>query len=840
MRAASKEIIKHRIANEVKPIWNLLRKSRIHERLKVNLWRMVIEVLLIRKQIVIRLGHEDSMCGFHGEGWNRGKINLLGIIKRFNLALEEFIMLKATEKQQCSATSSSNFVSWIPPPTGWIKVNMDVTHSERGSVAAMVVRNEDGKLLLLSSTLTSCRSSFEAEFKALNWVAAFAEARNWKQVCWEVDVMEVVKTIKATKEPTNCILFPLIVVYLGMNSLENILSCVLDMLTAEQACAAVTHLSIDYLLLLMDSCGKFPTLSTNPLLLVGKRVGERCSRSSNKRRMQKDLDRISQLPEEILVLILCWLSVDEAARTSVLSRRWGKLWMRTILATPRLEFNCMKKSKLVLRHPSETSDSERYEYANLVNKATKLHTAPTLEEFAVAFPFNSKNSKDIDRWVEFAAEKQVKKLKLDFSVKVCHDDDSYNGFLASQESNKGLYRLRDLYLRGVDVVDKAMSCVFSSSPFLERLCVIGSRQLHILEVASPNLNYLEIIGCKNLQLLNISAPNLRKIKLILGEALLGIDSVSAPDLSHVSLYLRYMSNDIFGLFNCIQNLLERFSQVKKKFSLRLSCDIFCEIARIIDLRHQFPELSNVEHLKLSIMNPWPWWYFVGLEWAQGLLWPCALVKAAPLLHKLSIELIHRRHQFAVRHFNFKWMDEDIPEKVKAKADIRHSHRHLKVVELVGFTGCRNDIELVLHLLEIAVSLEKVIISVCLPSSSEHGHIMRYEENPFAEQFQQCAQLLKKTRPDFANVYHFCHIFLAHCLHLRCVTEEFDFAGAKFRSTPVCLADYSMWSVCFHQPANLPRSFCKDKGSMPFYRSIAYALLNCSALLECCVKGNRSS
>ena len=38
--------------------------------------------------------------------------------------------------------------------------------------------------------------------------------------------------------------------------------------------------------------------------------------------------------------------------------------------------------------------------------------------------------------------------------------------------------------------------------------------------------------------------------------------------------------------------------------------------------------------------------------------------------------------------------------------------------MVGFTGCRHEVELVLHLLEIATSLEKLIILVCLESLLE--------------------------------------------------------------------------------------------------------------------------
>ncbi|KAF3438916.1 hypothetical protein FNV43_RR17191 [Rhamnella rubrinervis] len=88
-------------------------------------------------------------------------------------------MLKVLEKQYCSAaTNPSSSIIWVHPPMGWIKVNMDMAHTVNGSAAAIVVRNEDEKLLLLSSTLINCRSPFEAELEALNWATTFAEAEN--------------------------------------------------------------------------------------------------------------------------------------------------------------------------------------------------------------------------------------------------------------------------------------------------------------------------------------------------------------------------------------------------------------------------------------------------------------------------------------------------------------------------------------------------------------------------------------------------------------------------------------------------------------------------------------
>lgn len=234
----------------------------------------------------------------------------------------------------------------------------------------------------------------------------------------------------------------------------------------------------------------------------------------------------------------------------------------------------MKKLKYVFRHPSKTSVSEAYEYVDLVDEVTKLHPLPTLEEFTVGFPFNSMNSEDIDRWVEFAAEKQVKKLKFDFGIKIHHTDRSYEGFLASQGIGRRFNSLRDLYLRGVNVDPKVMHCLFSSSPFLQRLCVIDSQHLYMLEVDAPNLNCLEIRNCDNLQLLNISAPNLNKLKLFLGDSLLGIENMSAPGLSHLTLGLHYISiARVRCIVDCFQELLGRFSQVKKTLTLSMSCEV---------------------------------------------------------------------------------------------------------------------------------------------------------------------------------------------------------------------------------------------------------------------------
>ncbi|KAF3436054.1 hypothetical protein FNV43_RR23146 [Rhamnella rubrinervis] len=451
-----------------------------------------------------------------------------------------------------------------------------------------------------------------------------------------------------------------------------------------------------------------------------------------KRETQKeDEDHMSKLPEEILVWILCKLSVEAAARMSVVSRRWNKLWKKAIVVTLSLKFYCSKINR-VLGLRSVTSDNKMQEYVNRVNQVLKLHKRPTLDEFTVAYPLHSKYSRDINKWVEFAAKKQVKKLALNFCVRYHSIDKkpSYDcGFLTSSGGIK-FHELTDLYLKGVDVTDNVIHCLLSNSPLIERLCVNDSKRLHNLEVTASNLRYLDIRLCKKLEYLKIHAPNLNVMKLhtLAADPIHIRVNLYAPNLSRLSVvfsFARCLSEPILWPFtDYFQELFAQFSQVKKRLSIKIFPEVVCAIAKTSFVPH--PELSYVEHLKVTVDCPWPSWYrATTYSWFQGILWPSSLVKAAPSLHKLSLKLFHRGHKFTLRDIDVMWRIEDIAKKVKENVG-NYSHQNLKVVELIGYTGVRYEIQLLLHLVEIAASLEKLVIHVCVPNLYWHKeeHILR--------------------------------------------------------------------------------------------------------------------
>lgn len=242
------------------------------------------------------------------------------------------------------------------------------------------------------------------------------------------------------------------------------------------------------------------------------------------------MDLVSKLPDEILISILSLLSMEEAGRTRVLCRRWEKLWMNTFRFTPSLD--------LYFRNGFGRKTTSTI--VNWVNQVVKLHDeGQTVEDLTVqAYNLNSSHSDSIDGWIEFAAQKRVKKLYLDFNNPIVWLPEGLP--YSFQSSFPIMHWLRDLHTRRIQVSEEVIHRLFSTSPFLERLSLIDSPYLDKLEIDSssaPNLKFLLLKCCKNLQHLRISTPILNSMRI--GRfPLLRHFLLSVPNLSNATLSLR--------------------------------------------------------------------------------------------------------------------------------------------------------------------------------------------------------------------------------------------------------------------------------------------------------------
>lgn len=270
---------------------------------------------------------------------------------------------------------------------------------------------------------------------------------------------------------------------------------------------------------------------------------------------------LDQLPEDILISIICKLSTEDGARTvSLVSRRWNHLWKSLLQSASRLSFhidNIFPNSRYRLDQSKVGRRKKQLvEAANRV--LLELHRASTLEELTIGWNLNFRYSSEITSWLEFAARKRVKKLKLEFDSEFCDKTTWPFRLRPIVVGRLSMYWLRDLHIRRVDADQKAIEAVISNSSFLERLTLIDIVNLTELEIVSaPALNYLNIGSCCDLQWLSITAPNLNTMQISNLCEIIGIRVSSVPRLSDLIISIPHMLGFVLNCYGLLLNQLNR-------------------------------------------------------------------------------------------------------------------------------------------------------------------------------------------------------------------------------------------------------------------------------------------
>ncbi|KAL8489627.1 hypothetical protein ACS0TY_025510 [Phlomoides rotata] len=245
----------------------------------------------------------------------------------------------------------------------------------------------------------------------------------------------------------------------------------------------------------------------------------------NKRIKEMPIDRFGELPDSLLIHILSFLNVKEAAITSVLSKRWESLWAEL----PRLEFRAEMGR---MDSPGDGSIQKTRDFVCWVNRALAVRTVNYLENFDVRFLFHKCFSSDVDAWVKFAAKNKVKKLNLHL---YCWDDlyappeAMYScpslttlhvkGCIMDFKRTVEWQSLTDLHLHEVFVDQRLLDKILSSCPVLYTLFLQRCRGFNLLEVNSRSrLHRLSVEDCEykeDAPSLKISAPSIHSLKVVL-------------------------------------------------------------------------------------------------------------------------------------------------------------------------------------------------------------------------------------------------------------------------------------------------------------------------------------
>ncbi|OVA12766.1 F-box domain [Macleaya cordata] len=199
-------------------------------------------------------------------------------------------------------------------------------------------------------------------------------------------------------------------------------------------------------------------------------------------------DYISDLPQNIIDKILMLLPIEDAVRTTVLSKKWMYKW----ITIPELVF--IDKFKWTQK------------LVSFIDRVLILHKGP-LTNFTYYFLW-SHNSLNLNQWIIHLANKEIKELIINsFCINESITMPSYlysclnlthlelfNCTLREPPPNfVGFKSLKSLILHHPDIKSPSFDRLLSSCPVLERLKIVSLMPLYLYSCL--NLTHLELSRC---------------------------------------------------------------------------------------------------------------------------------------------------------------------------------------------------------------------------------------------------------------------------------------------------------------------------------------------------------
>ncbi|KAL6577921.1 hypothetical protein OROMI_010249 [Orobanche minor] len=362
-------------------------------------------------------------------------------------------------------------------------------------------------------------------------------------------------------------------------------------------------------------------------------------------------DRISQLPDEIIVLILSFLPQNESIATSVLSSRWSNLWKRT----PKLNFN---------------TNLLKINGGNLIPVRGRWH----VESYKYLEMFGRLE-------FDFLCEEATRMVDL---TELFRDENIYG----CPQDRIAFKSLKRLCLKCVKLGGEAIRLFLCNCPLLQQLFIHRAVLTSEVEVCGMTLRlkHLDICSCTVQDSVNgessikVSAPNLTWLRVDATSQKLSLENIPKlirGDYTFTSPSPDYSKNFPSAVFSCISQL--------RILNLNL-------LYPKVFLTNAFPLMPKLKKLIVRYNG----------TYAHGLLPLTALIWAAPRLQEFELEFVDTAKYSTTRQ------KEGI---TKAK---RCPHPHLKVLKFTGFYAFDDaHIKLLTYITDNCVALEKIIIGCSL-------------------------------------------------------------------------------------------------------------------------------
>ncbi|XP_010502644.1 PREDICTED: putative F-box/FBD/LRR-repeat protein At4g13965, partial [Camelina sativa] len=247
-----------------------------------------------------------------------------------------------------------------------------------------------------------------------------------------------------------------------------------------------------------------------------------CDSGSTRHQDTVNADRISELPEALILQILSLLPTKEAIATSVLSKQWQSHWKML----PKLKFDCSDHKPVRGTMTFST---------NICRSLLSYNKAPVLKSLHLKICFSRCSTIDIGILIGIALSRNVRKLVLECSLLNvfkfprcllynCETLETLKLKYSARIDVPSSIRLKSLTTLHLDRVDfkndESVVNLLSGCPNLENLMVhlFPIRRLNTLKsfkIVVPSLQRLSIFGSRRgrLQGYVINAPSLIYLKI---------------------------------------------------------------------------------------------------------------------------------------------------------------------------------------------------------------------------------------------------------------------------------------------------------------------------------------
>ncbi|OWM69145.1 hypothetical protein CDL15_Pgr025332 [Punica granatum] len=345
----------------------------------------------------------------------------------------------------------------------------------------------------------------------------------------------------------------------------------------------------------------------------------------------------------------------------------------------------MKRS---LNHPMNRG-VERHKYICWVNQviaASRGRALNYLDKFRVHFYLDARHSHEVCSWVQFALEKGAQHLELNcFQGNGSKKRRNCSFPMLQPGPLSSIGQLKSVSLNQVSIDSEKLDRLLSTCKSLETLRVSWSHALTHLEVVSPDplqLKSLELSFCSKLETVVITAPTPDLVSLHCHGSERGVTKLHLKCAPRLVDLLIGGCRDIARL--APQPSLSFYLAQLESLSVTLQRKIYPRVPDGIFWR--LPEMKNLKHLTVLVDDKN--YYYKDLYDVNF------LIRKAPFLEHLTV------HARCCMQFQ---------DARRRKLKPKHPLQHLRMAKYVGFRGFRGDEQLILHLLQTAVSPEKLII-----------------------------------------------------------------------------------------------------------------------------------